>query len=1296
MLSVLLGIALWCGSNPAGWAQERSARDTQTPSDPKAFEKADPESRAAFLQLIGANWIWSPAYEKDHVPVGDCYFRKTFQVAGQLEIAQVHIVCDNQYELFVNGRQAGSGADWRNMDVHEVANLLRPGLNVVAVKATNTDSGPAGLAARVLIKERGGTLESYSTDDSWRTSVNLFTNWMQPNVRDSDWLPAKVYGPLGGILPWGDEVVIANEGSRFLIDPEFVVERLVADEQSGSLIAMTFNAEGNILVSQEGGPLLLVSDTDNDGRFETIRTYCDQLKNVQGVLSLGTSVYAVGEGPDGLALYRAIDPDGDGQSNELSALVKFKGPSSEHGPHAVRLGPEGLLYVLVGNFSGVLDEPSPHSPYRNAYEGDLVQPRYEDPNGYAVGVPAPGGVILRTDTRGSFVEIVAGGLRNPYDFAFNKDGELLTYDADMEWDMGAPWYRPTRINHAPPGAELGWRSGWAKWPEYYLDNLPAVLDIGPGSPTGMEFYDHKAFPDRFQQTLFVGDWALGQIHAIHLERQGASYQAKHSTLLKGRPLNVTDLEVGPDGALYFCTGGRGTDGGVYRIRARQNASPDAAASGGGIEQALRQPQLYSDWARKQVAAVKRDLGQRWERDLQAVIADHHAPIENRLRAVDLLVLFGPPPTPESLVALSRDPAPEMRAKAARLMGVRTDQILAGPLTDLLRDQDARVRRVACESIAHRATDIPVDPLLDLLADRDRYVAFAARRTLERLPVDQWQKQVLTDPRTKTFLQGASGLLAASPNPDTARRVLARTEAMLRGEVNDPGQQSGFISDPDFLNLLRVIQLALAQGRIRPEEVPNLTRQIMAEYPTSNQLMNRELVRLLVYLQPPEAAPAMAQQMTGDIPDEEKLHIAAYAARLKTGWRTADKLVMLRYYEQVRSQEGGYSVKDYVEQFARDFFTNLTLAERRQVLAAGESFPTSALSVLAKLPANPGPPVLAEIRALDQRLEAEPGEPIARLRVGITAVLGQSGELESLAYLRGVYQHNPERRPAVAMALAQHPDGENWDILVDSLRTVDGAVAQEVLSALARADRRPQDAEPYRNAILLGLRSTRQCGLPAVQLLEHWAKGSGSGSSTDSAPLAKRLATWQAWYAGQFPDELPAELPKESVPNKWSYSELLSFLESAEGKSGDPERGATVFHKGQCIQCHRFNGAGESLGPDLTTVSHRFQRKEILESIVYPSQIVSDQYATQAVVANGKTYTGVAARNADGSIVVLQADGQKAFLEAEDIEEVRPSSLSSMPEGLLNPLTLDQVADLFAFLMNSSDVNTAGRNQLRPR
>jgi putative heme-binding domain-containing protein len=1245
------------------------------------METADPKARAEFIKLIGANWIWSPAYEKDAVPVGDCYFRKTITIANAVDLAQVHIACDNQYQLFVNGKQVGTGADWRKMDIHDITKLIRPGINVIAVKGSNTDAGAAGLVARVIIKEKGGTFESYSTDKSWRTTVKEFANWNQPEFRDREWLEAKVYGPLGAVLPWGDEVVIANEGSRFLIDPEFVVERLVTDEQAGSLIAMTFNSQGDILASREGGPLELIRDRNHDRKFDDVQVYCDKVKNVQGILSLGTTVFASGDGPEGGALYRMTDSDADGKADTCQAIVKFRGLIGEHGPHGVQLGPEGLIYVLCGNFARGDIQSDPRSPYRTPYEGDLVQPRYEDPQGYAAGVPAPGGTILRTDSEGSFVEVVAGGFRNPYDFAFNPDGELFTYDADMEWDIGLPWYRPTRVNHVPAGAELGWRSGWAKWPEYYIDSLPATLDVGPGSPTGVEFYNHVAFPKRYQNAMFVGDWSLGLIHAIKFERDGATYKAKLTTILKGRPLNVTDLAVGPDGGLYFCTGGRGTDGGIYRITWKGQVPAEVADLGQGIQQALRQPQFQSDFARRRIALVQKKLGDQWAPELRRVLADKQTKPAERLRAIDLMTYFGPAPTADLLVELSRDSDSAMRAKAARLMGSQQIAEFGEPLTKLLNDSDPWVRRVACESIAHRGTETPADALVALLDDSDRFVAFAARRTLEGMPAERWQRQILSAKSDQTFLQGAVGLLVADPSADVARQVLARCETMLRDKslaMKATGEQSPTETAPtEYRDVLRLTQLALIRGQIAPQDVPGITRQIVRAYPTTDSYANRELVKLLAYLQPPEAAHAMAQQLASDIDNLEKLQIAAYAPRVKTGWQTDDKLAMLRYYESARGLEGGHSVGGYIEGFARDFFTNLSLLERRQVLAAGENFPTSALSVLAKLPANPGADVLADIRALDERIAKREGEPMARLRVGTVAALGASGEPKSLAYLRTVYQTQPDRRAPIAVSLAQYPDGEDWDVLVDSLRSVDGMAAQEVLTALARVKRRPSTADPYRNVILQGLRLGTSGGELAVELMKRWTGQALDGNQTS---LADQLAVWQAWYTNKFPDALPAELPHDSNTNKWSYAELLTFLDSPEGKSGNPIHGAKVFHDAQCGKCHRINGDGGSIGPDLSSVSQRFQRKEVLESIVYPSQVVSDQYASRTVVANGRTYNGIAAKDAQGNVTIAQSDGQKVQLAAADIESMSASKQSVMPEGLLNPLTLDQVADLFAYLM----------------
>jgi hypothetical protein len=208
----------------------------------------------------------------------------------------------------------------------------------------------------------------------------------------------------------------------------------------------------------------------------------------------------------------------------------------------------------------------------------------------------------------------------------------------------------------------------------------------------------------------------------------------------------------------------------------------------------------------------------------------------------------------------------MRARAARLMGIRNEPEFAGSLTGMLADSHAWVRRVACESIAHRGDQVDVKPLVALLSDPDRYVAFAARRTLEKRPAEEWQEQVFATQDPRAFLQGATGLLVAHPSPEIAHKILARCEAMIGGDVQEPGKKRGYISDPNFLDLLRVVQLALDRGPIAAADVPKLGERLLREYPTKHTMMNRELVKLLAYLQPPQAAHTFAKQLEGDLPD----------------------------------------------------------------------------------------------------------------------------------------------------------------------------------------------------------------------------------------------------------------------------------------------------------------------------------------------------------------------------------------------------------------------------------------------
>jgi len=1238
-----------------------------------------------------AQWIWTPTHDAMKAPTSACYFRKHFSLENP-ESGRVEITADDAYELFVNGRLVGGGESWQQLDVYDIERFLISGRNTIAVKATNSERGPAGLVARVIVKNQGNTDVSHSSDASWLVSTKEQSHWQHGRFDDSKWKKARALGELGRTEPWNDEIKTAQGASpgRFQVPPQFVVEQVIDPDDCGSLVAMTFDEQGAIIASREGGPLLRISDSDGDQVPDEVKVLCEELKNCQGMLCLNGDIYAVGEGPEKTGFYHLSGRNEDGTVKNIQLLFRFRGGMGEHGPHAPILGPDGMIYLVVGNHSGVEGTPfAPSSPHQRYYPGDLVQPRYEDAGGHAHGVKVPAGTVIRTDVEGKTVELFAGGFRNAYDIAFNRQGDLFTYDSDMEWDEGLPWYRPTRVNHIVPGGEYGWRSGWAKWPAYYLDSLPAVVDIGRGSPTGVIAYNHRRYPVRYHNALFVGDWSLGRILAIKMRPEDGTYVARAEVFMLGKPLNVTDLDVGPDGWLYFATGGRGTEGGVYRVRYKGNIPPQPALR--GVMQAVRQPQFESAWGRDQVAALRTKLGNDWDAQIRGVVQNPRMPIVDRVRALELMLLVGPIPEAEFLARLSRDAQAELRTKAAYSMGLYDDPVTDARLVELLDDPDAGVRRVACEALVRCGHEAPAEKLVQLLGDRSRFVAWAARRALERQPADRWHQLVLDSDNVPIVLRGLTGLLIQNPNRDTAMLALEECRRIM----------TGFVSDGNFIGLLRVLELALHLGEIPPDEVPELRATLAEEYPALEPRMNRELLRLLVYLQEPTITTRMFEELRrSDNPRVERLHIAFHGRFMEDVLTLRQKLELLSYYEYARTLPGGHSFSRYVDNVLRDFVGDMSGEERQAILDHGTDLPSAALQALFKLEPPLSDETIQSLIELDRQLLAVEGEPAEKLATGILAVLGESGSPEAIAHVREVFQNQPDRRQDAAVALAQHPGGENWPLLIEALPIVEEMVAQEVLAQLLKVDRAPEGPEPLRQVILAGLKLKQNQRAPAVQLLRMWT---GQRPDASAADTAQALAAWQAWFRQEYPNQPDPVLPSESEENKWTYDELLAYLSSSEAAHGNVVRGQDVFRRAKCFDCHRYGSEGEGIGPDLTTVSRRFHIKQILESVLFPSQVISDQYASKTVVTvDGKTYTGIVGSAGEDAIVVLQSDGKKEVIEEDDIDEIVPSKKSTMPEGLFNTLSMEEIADLFAFISQPPNGRTAavpassaGRRNGRP-
>ena len=357
--------------------------------------------------------------------------------------------------------------------------------------------------------------------------------------------------------------------NRLTVKKGFLVERLysVPKEKFGSWVVLCKDDKGRLLAGDQYGAIYRFKapapgKTLQDSNVEKINL---DIGHAWGMCYAFDSLYVVvnDKAHGGRGLYRLKDTNGDDKFDSVKLLRKFQENGGEHGPHAVVPSPDGKsLHVVCGNQTDLPKYDA--SRVTECWGEDSLMPRVYG-RGFMKGSEAPRGWICKTDPEGKKWEVVATGFRNQYDIDFNADGEMFTYDADMEWDLNTPWYRPTRVNHVISGAEFGWRNGSAKWPDYYSDSFGAVTDIGPGSPTGVTFGTGAKFPAKYQKAFFIADWSYGKLYAVHLKPNGSTYTADFEEFIAGQPLPLTDLTVGNDGALYFAVGGRRVQSGLYRV-----------------------------------------------------------------------------------------------------------------------------------------------------------------------------------------------------------------------------------------------------------------------------------------------------------------------------------------------------------------------------------------------------------------------------------------------------------------------------------------------------------------------------------------------------------------------------------------------------------------------------------------------------------------------------------------------------------------------------------------------------------
>ncbi|MEQ1751692.1 MAG: heme-binding protein, partial [Prosthecobacter sp.] len=523
---------------------------------------------AATTLHAAPQWIW---LSKDGNKDKAVTFRHRFEVPANAHFATLEVTCDNGADAILNGKKVLTNPDWQEPTKVDISKDIKRGeANELIVNARN-QGGVAALIARLTIKVANG---------AEKVLVETSGKWEATTTGKEEWKPVIIVEQYGK-GPWGMALDgKANKGkasapadsiaaAEITVPKGFKVEKLynVPKDQEGSWVALTVDAKGRLIACDQYGSIYRMS-VPAIGKTENLKPekLPVEMGKAHGLLYAFNALYVmVNENGKDNGLYRLTDTNGDDQYDKTEKLHTMAG-GGEHGLHSMIVSPDGKrIFFNCGNHTK-LPEGIEKSRAAKIWDEDHILPRMWDANGHARGIMAPGGYVCSMDPDGKNLELFCYGFRNEFDITFDLSGELFTYDADMEWDIGSPWYRPTRVNHCVSGADYGWRSGSGKWPQYYPDSLPTTIDIGPGSPTGVVSGNGAKFPAKYQRAVFINDWTYGTMWAINLQPKGGSFLAEKEEFVFGKPLPLTDVVIHPqDGAMYFAVGGRKSQSGVYRV-----------------------------------------------------------------------------------------------------------------------------------------------------------------------------------------------------------------------------------------------------------------------------------------------------------------------------------------------------------------------------------------------------------------------------------------------------------------------------------------------------------------------------------------------------------------------------------------------------------------------------------------------------------------------------------------------------------------------------------------------------------
>jgi quinoprotein glucose dehydrogenase len=960
----------------------------------------------------------------------------------------------------------------------------------------------------------------------------------------------------------------------------------------------------------------LLVDTDGDRRMDRATVFAEGFNGLlqgsgAGVLAHNDEVFYTCI-PD---LWKLHDRDGDGKAETRESLhtgygvhVAYRG----HDMHGLVMGPDGRLYFSIGD---------------RGYNVLTAEGHLENPDS---------GAVFRCWPDGSGLEEVVTGLRNPQELVFDQLGNLFTCDNSSDYGDISRWI------YLAPGGDAGWRfafqykprtSPWLTeqlWLPYSASGpasqLPVIANIADG-PAGLTAYPGTGMGEQFRDKFFLSDFrgegARSGVRSFRMRPRGAFFEAYDLEKPVWGAL-TTDVDFGPDGALYVCDWVESWDGvgagRIYRI-----FDPTKKDDPAVLETATLLKTGFSDSPPEKLATLLAHADRRVRQGAQFELAARGElePLLEVLQSEAELL-----PRLHALWGLGqiarRQPEDER---------LRNDLVQA--LSD--REQEIRGRAAELAGELQLPARIKLEQALADASPRVRYFAALALRRLGTKASIEWLVRMLEENNDSDPLLRHAGVMAlagiAAEDAEPLHTLVDHSSPAVRTAVLLALRR---LADPRVARFLSDLQPQLATEAARAiYDVPIVAAlpELAGQLKTPNQsepLLRRALVAN--YRLGTAAHAAAVARFAADPAASEPLRTEAL--ELLASWtKPESRDPLLGLWRPLAARDQAIATEALRDHLAGLLAAPAAVRTRALQLAASLHIDEAAEGLLATF-RDPA----AEAGRRSQALRA-----LAALDYTDIASLIDAALTDRAAAVRiAARELLADRDPRAALLAAE-----------EALRGGEISEQQAAFDLLASL---PESSQ--RTALLLdGVDRLLAGSLPAEVELEVL-----EAARTQSATAVQdRLAHYQSARSADGP--------------------LAAYHETLHG--GDAERGKTLFYyrtELACVRCHRIAERGDLVGPELSKVGAEKTRKYLLESLLQPSAQIDERYASHEIeTIDGKIVTGLKVSEGDAGVELLQADGRRIRVPEEKMESIRVIRQSAMPEGVAEKISRRQLRDLIAFL-----------------